>query len=69
MHSHVANNMVGKLHIHDVTACAARYLVCVSVCVCVSAALFSHLAQLRSKQEIRVTSASLGQQKIKSRFV
>ena len=28
-----------------------QYLVCVSVCV--SAALFSHLAQLRGKQEIR----------------
>ena len=27
---------------------------------CVSAALFSHLAQLRGKQEIRATSASLG---------
>ena len=38
-----------------------QYLVCVSVCV--SAVLFSHLVQLRCKQEIRATSTSLGQQK------
>ena len=38
-------------------ACAAR------VTVCVSAALFSHLAQLRGKQATSATSASHGQQK------
>ena len=36
---------------------------CMCVCVCVSA-LFSHLAQLRGKQEIRATSASHGQQDV-----
>ena len=47
-------------------ACAASVTVfglCVCVCVCVCVcALFSHLAQLRGKQEIRATSASHGQQ-------
>ena len=47
-------------------ACASRVTVLgLCVCVCVSAALFSHLAQLRGKQEIRATSASPGQQKQK----
>ena len=45
-------------------ACAARVTV-LGLCVCVSGTLFSHLAQLRGKQEIRATSASHGQQKEK----
>ena len=41
------------------------YSTCLSVCV--SATLFSHLAQLRGKQEIRATSASHGQQNEKGK--